>query len=506
MKITFRHILFAFIIVGLIVRLYQHQGALFNDWDEGIYAKVAEDIANRNAFVFPRFNGTPYLDKPPVTHGVAAIGFKLAPSHKELASRGMMTLVAVAMLIFIYILSRRITTTFFSNQLGTLQEWQKELLFFTPVFATALTPVFLDRAIRLNTDSILTLSWLGYFLAGTSFRGKFISVVVGTWTKSIAGFYPMIFDIFSFAYAKNKIRQLTMYAGIILVALGWLFANYVKYGEAFVQSHVQDQLFKRIYVPIELHFGGRLFYPEFLLKELSFVLPIIVVAYMLIAWDILGKLKKGSQLFSTKEWTQYLVLISPLPFFIVLTYAKSKLWWYMIMMIPFFALTIPYLLMRIKNTSVRSMVLFAICLFFLYRFLPQTYLLKPVIDIPEKLRVAQCVAQIPSERVLIMVNDQERRNRNVVEAAQLQTASSFVYGGSPAFIYYAQKPVVHYYKLEELVERLQAQGAYSDILVISKDDMGSPEFSAVKDILQEAKRESTCYFGEWEVYNLSSND
>ncbi|KXK09569.1 MAG: hypothetical protein UZ22_OP11002001034 [Microgenomates bacterium OLB23] len=86
-------------------------------------------------------------------------------------------------------------------------------------------------------------------------------------------------------------------------------------------------------------------------------------------------------------------------------------------------------------------------------------MLDTVQDTPEKLRVAQCVARIESDRVLIMVNDQERRNRNVVEAAQLQTFSSFIYGGSPAFIYYSEKPVAHYYRVDELLGRLLGSDA-----------------------------------------------
>ncbi|KXK09567.1 MAG: hypothetical protein UZ22_OP11002001032 [Microgenomates bacterium OLB23] len=204
MKIALRHIIFAFIIAGLCVRTFQHREALFNDWDEGIYAKVADDMAERNSFLLPYFNEKPYFDKPPVTHGTAAIAFKLFPHHRELASRGMMTLAGIALLGVTYLLSRRITQFFFAQKLSTLSEWQQELIFFSPVFATALTPVFLDRAVRLNTDSILALSWLTYFLAGSSFKGKLVSVVVGTWTKSIAGFYPMVFDVFSFAFSKQK--------------------------------------------------------------------------------------------------------------------------------------------------------------------------------------------------------------------------------------------------------------------------------------------------------------
>jgi hypothetical protein len=252
-------------------------------------------------------------------------------------------------------------------------------------------------------------------------------------------------------------------------------------------------------VPIELHFGGRLFYPEFLFKELSFVLAIIVIAYIVIAWDIFKKLRVANW---KNVFEEYKLLLSPLPFFALLTFAKSKLWWYLILIIPFFALTIPYFLMKIQQKTLRLVFAVVVCGFFLYRFLPATYLLKIAEDTPEKIRVAKCVASIESSRVLIMVNEQERKNRNVVEAAQLQTSSSFSYGGSPSFVYYSQKPVVHFYRVDELLGRLLEKEKTNDILVVSKDDMSKPEFKEISDLLQKAKRETTCYFGEWEVYHL----
>ncbi len=506
-----RYIIFGFIALGLFVRVFHFQNALFSDWDEGIYAEVASDIKERNAYFLPRFNGEPWLDKPPMTSALTAIAFTLFPNHKELASRSMMTLAAIGLLGVVYLLSRRITSYFFPSTLRNLPEWQQELIFFSPVFVTALTPVLLDRAVRLNTDSILALSWLTYFLAGTSMRGKLASVALGTWTKSMAGFYPMVFDIFSFLFAKDKRRLVPWYLGIILVGVSWLVLNYVVYGDVFIKAHIQDQLFKRVTVPIELHFGGRLFYPEFLLKELSWTLGIIVLSYFVIAWDIISKirtqtsthyLQKLTNFLKTTDWTYYLILLSPVPFFALLTFAKSKLWWYLILLIPFFSLTVSYFLMKVRHDMVRLMLLVGITVFFLYRFIPETFLLETIVDTPEKLRVARCAAEIKGDRVLIMVNEQERKNRNVVEAAQLQTFSSFMYGGSPSFVYYSQKPVVHYYRVDELLGRLLDKDNNSDVLVISKDDLSKPEFKEISDLLNNAKRASTCYFGEWEVYNL----
>lgn len=513
-----KYLIFGFIVLGLCIRATNHRGALFTDWDEGIYAEVADEMIQNGSYIYTTFNGEPWLDKPPVAGMLNAITFTLFPQHKELASRLLMVVMASCLLGILYLLARRTTNYFFSSAMSSIAEWQRELIYFSPIFATALTPVFLDRAIRLNTDSILALSWLGYFLVRESFVGKLGFIALGTWTKSIVGFYPMLFDIFTFSTAKQKSGRLFQYGLIIVVGLGWPILSYFRYGQYFIKAHIEDQLIKRVTVPIELHFGGRLFYPEFLWKELSFVLIIIVLAYVVIAWDIRKKiltqqgnnfLQKLLYFFRSIELSHYLLLCAGIPFFALLTFAKSKIWWYALLVLPFFSLTIPYLFMRISHVAVRNMLLMSIMVFFLYRFFPVTYGLKPITDVPEKLRVAQCVALLPGSDVLFMVNDQERRNRNVVEAAQLQTSSSFTYGGSPAFVFYVNKRVDYFYRADELLKRLYISGAVDNsdaILVISREDLAREEFREIRQEVEAFTRETTCFFGEWEVFMLKSDD
>ncbi len=501
-----RYLLFGFIIVGLLLRAYQYQNALFTDWDEGIYAELAAESISKNAYVMTQFNGEPWIDKPPIGSIVMSIGFLLMPENKELGSRLMMVLVASCMLILLYQLSRKIHSYFFSESIGRLPEWQQELVYFSPVFVTALTPLFHERSIHLNTDTLLATSWLGYFVYHQSFYGRLFFVGFGTWAKSILGFYPMLFDVFPFMGSKQKAQEIGRYVIIIVVACAWHIFNYLTYGQSFLKAHFQDQLLKRVAVPIELHFGGRMYYPEFLIKELSIILIIIGVAYLLITYDIVKKIQResGSSIvrkfisyIQTPEFYLYALLFSAIPFFGFLIFAKSKIWWYIMMVIPLFALTVPYALMRIQKDALRNIMLAGIILFFLYKFIPATYALRPVTDVPEKLRVAQCVDLLPGDKVTFVVNDQERRNRNVVEAAQLQTNSSFIYGGSPAFIYYANKKVNHIYKMEELPQGLTA------LVVISKDDLERQEFAQVATLLEKNyNRESRCYFGEWAVYSL----
>ena len=81
-----KYFIFGFIILGLCIRAYNYRLALFSDWDEGIYAEVADEALQRGSLIFSSFNGEPWLDKPPVTSILTAGAFALFPAHKELGT------------------------------------------------------------------------------------------------------------------------------------------------------------------------------------------------------------------------------------------------------------------------------------------------------------------------------------------------------------------------------------------------------------------------------------
>ena len=96
---------------------------------------------------------------------------------------------------------------------------------------------------------------------------------------------------------------------------------------------------------------------------------------------------------------------------------------------------------------------------FMIRFIPATYALNITSqNDPDNVKVARCIAPLQSSSVSMLVNAQERQNRNVLEAAQQQTETSFIYGGSPAFVYYSGKHVEYYYKVEQyLIDSMKHQ-------------------------------------------------
>jgi hypothetical protein len=62
------------------------------------------------------------------------------------------------------------------------------------------------------------------------------------------------------------------------------------------------------------------------------------------------------------------------------------------------------------------------------------------------------MATVPGDTVAFLVDEQERKNMNVMKAANINISTSFDYGGTPRFIYYSKKNVKFFYDLETFEE------------------------------------------------------
>jgi 4-amino-4-deoxy-L-arabinose transferase-like glycosyltransferase len=159
-----RKVAFTFIILGLLFRAYQMRHVAFYDWDEGFYAEVAQEILHFKSLQ-ARFNGDIWLDKPALSHYQFATIFAVTKEQDhELYARMLMVGYAVIMLGFTYLLNRRLVNHFFSKEIQTFSTKGREFVYLIPVLVTASTPLFLERSTQLNTDTILSVAWLGYLL------------------------------------------------------------------------------------------------------------------------------------------------------------------------------------------------------------------------------------------------------------------------------------------------------------------------------------------------------
>lgn len=497
MKFKLRYLIFAFIILGFIVRAHTMQDIFFWPWDEGIYAEVADEILI-NKSLNTTFNNGIWLNKPPLAHALVAGSFLLF-ENRELGARLLMVIFSSLLLILTYMLAEKTLRFFFSKEFEDLPLWEKEIVPMIPVLMTASTFLFLERSTLINTDVMLGVAWVGYFLTRGSYIGKLFFISFGTLTKSFLGLYPLGFELLMLRKGSISLKGLMKGIALLVIPLVWHIYSYILHGQYFINSHVLDQVVKRVTDPIELHFGGRLYYPLLAWENFSFFMVLIAIAYIIVLWSLWKDLRlRGiGKYLGSETWFNYLILFSALPFFTFLMFVQSKITWYFATLLPLLTIPVAHLYMKMKHKRARMLILVAIFGFFLYRYIPETYALNVSDYVPsERIQLALCINHLPGDEVGVLVNEEERRNRNTIEAAQQQTETSFIYGGSSSFVYYTHKKVRYSYDPVAFTDSINVH----KIVAVYQDDRENVEYEELSTALESYSRVENCTIGKWEVY------
>lgn len=447
MKKFFHVFLFGLILFALIWRNWQMRNVLFYDWDEAMYAQIAREMI-RNKTIVTTFNNQLWFDKPPLSHLMVAFSFFIV-GESEFFSRLMMVFLGFCLITLLYFLARKIT----KNTTASL----------IPVMLLAASPIFLERSIILNSDLLVAISWVGYFLFWENFRLKLLFLTIGVLGKSVLGFYPLIFEVLYylinfFVFKKRLKIDLKKTFLLIFIPSLWYLFNFFKFGQEFIYHHFLSQMFKRLVVPIELHFGDKFFHFNLLWKNLGYFNFFIIAGYLYLCFNLKNEWRKNLK--------NILILISPLPFLALLTVMKTKIDWYLVIYLPLLLLSVAYFYEKINNKPIKSVIVLSTTLFFLINFSKQTFFSSVNYQPPEKVTLALCLSKTKEKNVGVYVDEQERRNRNFLEAAHYQTTSSFYYGGSPAFVYYLNKPLNFFYDEKDFVSHQQKY----QTLVLTKVD------------------------------------
>lgn len=443
---------FLFIFVGFIVRNIHLRAVPFQDWDEAIYAQVAQEILKNKSLV-TTFDGQLWLNKPPLVHALIAAIFKIfGPS--ELWSSFLMVAFACILLYLTYRLTKRMVFVLFSENMKTFSQYEREVILLLPVLGLASSPLLLERSTLLNTDTLLAVAWVGYFLFRDSYWGKLGFVTLGVWTKSLLGFYPLLFEVLFIKKKDITFKNLLKGFILLFISSAWHIWAYLRYRDFFIKAHLYDQVLKRVIYPIELHFGSTLFYPLTLWDNIEGLAAFLFIGIGMLA--VIGyKNHWGLTWFrDTRRRWAVIMLIVPYPFFLLLVIAKSKIPWYLMPLLPFIFLPLSIFAVTFKDKWIRRLSIGFIVIYFLIRFTFQTYLVKPDNTIRNRVNVGKCIAKYQiknTEKVAFLVDRQERLNRNVLEAAQLETETSFMYGGSPSFVFYSNKYVQFFYDTDDFI-------------------------------------------------------
>ena len=343
----------------------------------------------------------------------------------------------------------------------------------------------------LNSDLLVAISWLGYFLFWEKYWLKLFFSNDRCLVKISLKFYSLILEVVYYLINDDKLKTKINWKNLLLLILFllipslWYLFLYFRFGNEFINDHFLSQIFKRLYFPIELHFGNKFFYFNYLFEKLTFINFFIIFGYFqfLIHWE--KELKNQRRL---------LIFLSPLPFLALLTIAKTKIDWYVIIFLPLLTIPISYLYTRSQSVFIKNLVFLSSVFFFIVNFFPQTYFFQINYQKPEKLALALCLRKESFKKLGFLVDDQERRNRQFLEATHYETNSSFYYGGSPSFVYYLNKPVEFFYQPEQFVNEYKK----FDMIALSKID-----YQQLKDKINKRQtKKIDCWTKDWLTFQI----
>lgn len=438
--------LLGFVLVVSLLNLAQ---TYLYDWDEAIYAQVGKEMVASNT-PFGMWNGQPWLEKPPLVSLLAGVFMAAAPGADELFARLPSFLAGLGVLYFIFKLFR--------------EKFEKnyEMYFLGTTVFLLISPPFLNRLTSLNTDMFLVLGWLGfyyYFKKSTPCTALFL--FIGVMSKSFLGFFPIFAVLVEELFAARSVKPLFAHTKTLLLSVGvsiaWFVFAYLKFGQLFIQENFYDHLISRVVRPVELHYGGLFFYPKLLFSYYHVFLVAIILSTLYIVYIIVKK--KRFELLFIPLFLVYSIVIS-IP--------QTKLNWYMFPIIPFLGMSIGVAFADLGDRlklSQRTLYIILTGVMLAGIIGNKSYGIKMQKDEPGALTALALVAKKECKSVKVVASNEEQKFYDVINAANVQISSTFRYGGSPAFRFYADQPVVYRYDKSPNKELIDS----ADCLVLPQD-------------------------------------
>lgn len=454
MKKNWPIIVFLSIFFVLIAyKLISHPTPFF-DWDESLYIQTGKEMIEQNKYLMPVWQGTYWLDKPPLIPLIYGLVAKLIFfSIPEITTRIFSLFISVIILSFIYIFYNR----FLKNR------WLATLT----VVITSFTPLFLQKAQTVNLDIFVLLGWLGYIIFFNNFFASLFFLFIAVMGKSLIGFYPiaLIFIFYFYKYFRGEIKKkelkITIKRVLIqsLILFSWFIFMFIVFGKAFFWQHIVESHFRRVTSSIEFHFGQRTYYITLALEQMGYFFYFAIIGGITTLINFFKK-KVSSQVFFT--------IFYLLPWFIFLNLTKTKIFWYFYPAIPQFALLS---LIWIKQIKKKSLVIFfglALTSVLFYQSFVKQNVLAITYSKPEPYYYLSLYAKNKCQSLNLLINKTSRESFATLDKLGLLITTTKWWGDHPSMVYYFGKKINFIYNKEDFDKNFQNNGCF----VIDKNDKG----------------------------------
>jgi 4-amino-4-deoxy-L-arabinose transferase-like glycosyltransferase len=300
-------------------------GVPLRDWDEGIVGQVSREIwGGRLNWLYPTIGGMPYLNKPPLIHWLIGLCFAIG-GVSEWTARLIPAMLTASSVPLVYAIAREL---FLKRTIA---------IFSTLVYLTLMPVVRHGRLAMLDGAVLcflLLAIWcllrsrrdLRYALpAGIAFglicltKGIMLGLLLGA-----IGFLFLVWDtprLLTSGYLWGGLA-----IGIFPVA-AWYFAQWLHYGQHFINANLVNQSFRRIWEPVGNHKGDPWYY---LLEILESAWPwqLFWLQGLRLNWE--NRSFAGPKLILI--WSGFYIL--------AISVMNTKLPWYILPVYPAFALAV----------------------------------------------------------------------------------------------------------------------------------------------------------------------
>jgi 4-amino-4-deoxy-L-arabinose transferase-like glycosyltransferase len=322
-----RLIILALILLAIVLFTLHLGNVPLRDWDEGLVAQVAREIwqapQGSLTWLYPTLWGEPYLNKPPLVHGLVAIAYALGGVN-EWTARLPGALLTACSVPLLYAIGRELFYQRLPAALAAL------------VYLTSL-PVLRNGRLAMLDGAVLCFLMVMMLCTVRSRRDYRYAWGVGLGLGLLALTKGMMMALVMGAIAMAFLvwdtpRLLTLpyfWVGIGLGSLPaslWYGAQWLHYGQ-LLGSNLFTQSFQRIWAQVENHRGAPWYY---LLELLKFGVPWVLFLPLgaRLAWQN-----------RNLSWAKLAIAWASI-YFVAISLMATKLPWYILPLFPALALLV----------------------------------------------------------------------------------------------------------------------------------------------------------------------
>lgn len=328
---------FSLFILAIILYTFHLGNLPLRDWDEATFAQVAKEISQSRfddwRWLFPTIWGEAYLNKPPLIHSLTALVYTFF-GVSEFSTRIVGASLTALSVPLLYSLARELFLP------------RYYALFSALVYLTTM-PVVRHGRLAMLDGAVLCFQVLmmlfvlkarrdlRYALpAGIAFG--LICLSKGWMLGFLLGSIVLLFLMWD---TPRLISSVYLWLGFflgLLPVIAWQTAQYLYYGNQFINTSVKDQSLDRVFTAVEGHQGPIWYY---VLELLKYPHPWIIIAIIgiVIAWQN-----------RNWSWAKF-ILVWSFAYLIAVSIMGTKLPWYIMPIYPALSIASGVVLAEIKS-------------------------------------------------------------------------------------------------------------------------------------------------------------